>query len=114
MSEELIKKVQQFIDSGIGDKGRLSDILKVLNQHKPLYLSDYRYLQSLSSEVETEPNEKFPDKIRPDDKVKQELDTIAKPPLGDENPMTILKERLANGEISIEEFKTIKKALEEA
>jgi len=49
MSEETIKKVQQLVDAGKGDKERLLGILNALQSSKPLELSDQQYIDSFSS-----------------------------------------------------------------
>jgi len=52
LSEDLIKTVQKLIDSGKGDSKRLHEIFNVLKQGTPLYLSDYKYLESLTKAIE--------------------------------------------------------------
>lgn len=54
MSEETIKKVQELIDAGKGDKERLDNILNSLHNGQPLELSDQQYIESLSSTNESE------------------------------------------------------------
>ncbi|HET6457376.1 MAG TPA: hypothetical protein VFG24_00655 [Nitrosopumilaceae archaeon] len=56
MSEEIIKKVQEFIDAGKGDTERLRNILNSLQHEQPLELSDQQYIESLSL---TEPETKY-------------------------------------------------------
>ena len=120
MSEELTKSIQGLIDSGKGDTKRLHEILHTLKQGSPLYLSDFRYLESLKSNQTQEPKDKT------------DLMTSSTPPSLDDvelfsmnknyfkelkedgDAMIILRTRLANSEISIEEFRAIKKALKDA
>jgi hypothetical protein len=112
LSEDLIKTIQNLIDSKKGDKKRLDDILNTIKQGTPLYLSDYKYLENLNSENEIQ-NENVPDVPQ----VTPLVDTDAfssEDNLKDNDAMTILKTRLANGEISVEEFRTIKKALQDS
>jgi hypothetical protein len=45
LSYNLIKFVQEEIDSGIGEIGRLEFILNSLKEDKPLYLCDQKYLE---------------------------------------------------------------------
>jgi len=49
MSEEIIKKVQGYIDTGKGDIERLRNILNSLQNEQPLVSSDQQYIESLSS-----------------------------------------------------------------
>lgn len=112
----MIKTVQNLIDSKKGDKKRLDDILNTIKQGTPLYLSDYRYLESLDSKNDTVQNEDTastpqvtPSKTGDEELSTENLDEL-KP---EDDAMTILRSRLANGEISIEEFRTIKKILQD-
>lgn len=118
MSEDLIKTVQKLIDLGKGDSKRLHEIFNILKQGTPLYLSDYKYLQSLTSEIEKqkqeiENNEK---QDRSKSKKQKKSETNKKTEKfqpKEDSTLKILKNRLATGEISIEEFKTLKKVLKE-
>jgi hypothetical protein len=47
MSSDLIEKIQQLIDSGTGDVGRLQYILEKLQNGRKLYNSDQSYLDNL-------------------------------------------------------------------
>jgi signal peptidase I len=47
MSEELIKAVQDLINSDKGDNGRLEHILETLKKGKSLFSSDQKYLENL-------------------------------------------------------------------
>ena len=49
MYEDLLDKIQHFIDSEIGDTGRLLHIKESLTNGKTLYMSDQRYLNNLIS-----------------------------------------------------------------
>ena len=112
MSEELIKTVQKLIDSGKGDSNRLHEIFNVLEHGMPLYMSDYKYVQYLvktleeqektQSEKETKSKNTKPEKKK-SEKIQPKTSTALK----------ILKNRLAAGEISIEEFQKLKKVLNE-
>jgi len=113
MSEDLIKIVQKLIDSGKGDSTRLHEIFNVLKRGTPLYLSDYKYVENL---IKT---------LKEQEQIKSEKETKAKntkeknkksekvQSKGD-NAIKILKNRLASGEITIEEFQELKKVLKEA
>lgn len=52
MSSDLLEKIQQLIDSGIGDNGRLEHILSTLQSGKKLYNSDQDYLDRLLDNLE--------------------------------------------------------------
>lgn len=53
MSSDLIEKIQQLIDSGVGDDGgRLQYILETLQNGRKLYNSDQVYLDSLLNNYE--------------------------------------------------------------
>ncbi|MGI0046627.1 MAG: hypothetical protein ACREBB_05505 [Nitrosotalea sp.] len=49
MDEELIEHVLYLIDTRKGDSGRLNYILSMLQDSRPLYISDRKYLESLIS-----------------------------------------------------------------
>lgn len=49
ISEELIEHVLYLIDAKKGDSGRLNYILSMLQDGRPLYISDRKYLESLIS-----------------------------------------------------------------
>lgn len=49
MNEDLIEQVVYLIDAKKGDSGRLSYILSMLQEGRPLYISDRKYLDSLIS-----------------------------------------------------------------
>ncbi len=102
MSEDLIKSVQELIESGIGDSKRLQNILNTLKQEAPLYLSDYKYLQSLMSNLTQEKESK------------KETNSSKSTEISDEDyNILVLKNRLAKGEITIDEFRALKKALKQ-
>ncbi|MDE1726016.1 MAG: hypothetical protein KGH89_01965 [Thaumarchaeota archaeon] len=49
MDDELIEHVVHLIDAKKGDNGRLTYILSMLQEERPLYISDRKYLESLIS-----------------------------------------------------------------
>ncbi|MGI0101191.1 MAG: hypothetical protein ACREA7_01180 [Nitrosotalea sp.] len=49
MDDELIEHVLHLIDAKKGDNGRLTYILSMLQEDRPLYISDRKYLESLIS-----------------------------------------------------------------
>ena len=126
MAEELIRSVQNLLDSDKGDQKRLLDILNTLKQGATLYLSDYKYIESLTSnsvqndEERQETSESKKRKIVKE--IRHEANTMIKnrrktEPLEEftssenEDVLMILRTRLANGEITIDEFRSIKKTI---
>lgn len=98
MSEEILKKVKHFVAAGIGDTKRLRDILDTIKRGEPLVLSDFRYIEELTtSESEQQ------DKTTP---------PIPRAANMDES-LSLLRIRLAEGSITIEEFRELKKAITE-
>ncbi|MGB6786374.1 MAG: hypothetical protein WBE60_10925, partial [Nitrosotalea sp.] len=66
-------------------------------QKNPVYMSDYKYIQSLisgeSQENNTEIKSKVPEEVKAD------------------TPIELLRIRLAEGKITIDEFRDLKKAI---
>lgn len=96
----MIKSVQELIESGIGDSNRLHNILNILKQEAPLYFSDYKYLQSLISN--------FPEKK---ENIKETNSSKTGWSINEDYNILVIKNRLAKGEITIDEFRALKKAL---
>ena len=126
MAEELIRSVQNLLDSDKGDQKRLLDILNTLKQGATLYLSDYKYIESLTSnsdhndeekqETSESKKRKIVKEIRHEAnamiKNKRKTESIEEFALSEnEDVLMILRTRLANGEITIDEFRTIKKTI---
>ena len=126
MAEELIRSVQNLLDSDKGDQKRLLDILNTLKQGATLYLSDYKYIESLTSnsvqndEERQETSESKKRKIVKE--IRHEANTMIKnqrktesleelTSSENEDVLMILRTRLANGEITIDEFRSIKKTI---
>ena len=126
MAEELIRSVQNLLDSDKGDQKRLLDILNTLKQGATLYLSDYKYIESLTSnsvqndEERQETSESKKRKLVKE--IRHEANTMIKnqrktesleelTSSENEDVLMILRTRLANGEITIDEFKSIKKTI---
>ena len=110
MSEDLIKTVQKLIDSGKGDSNRLHEILNVLQRGTPLYMSDYKYVESLIKTLEeeqTKTEKETKSKNKTQNKKSEKIQTK------ESTALKILKNRLASGEISIEEFQELKKVLKD-
>ena len=97
MSEDMIKTIKGLIASGRGNPKRLREIIETAKNGEPIVMSDYRYIQNLlespnSAEVE-----------QPQATPQPKRDTS----------LELLRVRLAEGQISIEEFRVLKKALTE-
>ena len=112
MSDDLIKTVQKLIDSGKGDSNRLHEIFNVLNHGTPLYMSDYKYVESLIKTLEEQEQIKSEKEIK-SKKTKGQNKKSDKVQSKEDNALKILKNRLAAGEITIEEFQELKKVLKE-
>ena len=113
MSEDMLKSIQKLIDSGKGDLKRLNEILNTLKQETVLYLSDYKYLESLFSQKEESQS-----KTGLEGKVKEKKQggkTKQKPnsKITNDTSLSILKTRLASGEITLDEFQSLKKILKD-
>ena len=109
----MIKSVQNLIDSGKGDPKRLTEILHALEQKSPLYMTDYKYLESLTSKNEMQNIPDLKNKIK---EIKQKVQTLKQKPRSEnviDSSLSILKTRLASGEITLDEFNAIKKTLKE-
>jgi putative oligomerization/nucleic acid binding protein len=118
LSEDLIKQVQRLIDSGKGDSTRLHEIFSTIKQGSPLYLSDYKYLESLSADVEkfkqeSEANEKKLEFKSKSQKKSERMKKSEKIQSKEDTALKILKNRLASGEITIAEFNELKKIIKE-
>ncbi len=95
MSEDFLKNVKTLLALGKGDTKRLREILDSMKQNNPVYMSDYKYVQNLNSE---EPEE-----------IRTERSTLSGVKL--EDPLEILRIRLAEGKITIDEFRELKKTI---
>ena len=113
MSEDIIKSIHNLINSGKGDLKRLGEILNTLKQKTPLYFSDYRYLESLfSQKEETQSKTDLKDKLK---EIKQKANPKQKTSSKNSfnESLSILRTRLAAGEITLDEFQAIKKILKD-
>ena len=108
----MIKSIQKLIDSGKGDLKRLTEILNTLKQETTLYLSDYKYLENLFPKKEETPSKTdLKNKVK---KKKQEVNTKKTSSKNVTNDaLSVLKTRLATGEITLDEFQAIKKILKD-
>lgn len=102
MSEELLRTVKNMIASGKGDAKRLREIMNTLKEGTPVVMSDYRYIESLTSQdagSQSQENKDIP---------RQQPHSTKR-----DESIEILRIRLAEGQITIDEFKELKKALTE-
>jgi hypothetical protein len=99
MSEEILRTVKNMLASGKGDTKRLREIMDTMKKGEPVLMSDYKYIESITSQnADSQPQEKV-DIPRPQT-----------PQIRDES-LEILRIRLAEGHITIDEFRELKKAL---
>jgi hypothetical protein len=95
MSEDMIKTVKGLLASGKGNPKRLREIIEIVKTGEPIVMSDYRYIQNLLES----PN--GTDVEQPQVTAQPKRDTS----------LEVLRIRLAEGQISIEEFRVLKSAL---
>jgi hypothetical protein len=97
MSEDILKTIKGLLASGKGDSKRLRGIIEDIKKGEPIVMSDYRYIQSLTESTKSAEGEHPP---------------IVKPSKKNES-LELLRIRLAEGQITIEQFRELKKALTE-
>lgn len=98
MSEDFSKDVKTLLAAGKGDAKRMREILEMIKRNEPVYMSDYKYVQNLISE------ESEKDKTENKD---------ASSDIKLEDPLALLRLRLAEGKITIDEFRELKKTITE-
>lgn len=98
MSEDMIKIVKNLIASGKGDSKRLREIYYTIKQGQPMVMSDYRYIQDLTSDESSDTETKQ----IPTNRTSKRDESIE-----------LLRIRLAEGQITIEEYRELKNALTE-
>ena len=97
MSEDIVKTIKSLLTSGKGDSKRLREIIEVIKKGEPVVMSDYRYIQIL---------------IESSKDVVGDQPAVIKPSKKDKS-LELLRVRLAEGQITVEEFRELKKALTE-
>lgn len=97
MSEEILKTIKSLLTSGKGDSKRLREIIEVIKKGEPIVMSDYRYIQTLTESSKAVEGEQ-PLTIKPDKR---------------DTSLELLRVRLAEGQITVQEFRELKKALTE-
>ncbi|NDB46588.1 MAG: hypothetical protein EB163_04770 [Nitrososphaeria archaeon] len=86
MSEDLINKILELVKSGRGDAGRLNHIVETLRRGSPLYSSDQKYIEALLGDAKSN-SDQTPKAVEPQNTEQSDL-----------------REKLARGEITIEEY----------
>ena len=99
MSEEILRTVKNMLASGKGDTKRLCEILDTIKKGEPILMSDYKYIESLISQ-----------NAEPQTQEKVDIPRSQTPQIRDES-LEILRIRLAEGYITVDEFRELKKAL---
>lgn len=95
MSEDMIKTVKGLLSAGRGNPKRLREIMETVKSGEPIVMSDYRYIQNLLES--------------PNATDVEQAQAIPQPKR--DTSLEVLRVRLAEGKISIEEFRVLKKAL---
>jgi hypothetical protein len=96
MSEDMLKTIKGLLAAGKGNPKRLREIMETVKNDEPIVMSDYRYIHDL---IESSNNTE----------VEQPRVTAPKK----DTSVELLRIRLAEGQISIEEFRVLKQALTE-
>ena len=95
MSEDMIKIIKGLLSASRGNPKRLREIMETVKSGEPIVMSDYRYIQNLLES--------------PDATDVEQTQAIPQPKR--DTSLEVLRVRLAEGQISIEEFRVLKKAL---
>lgn len=97
MSEDMLKTIKGLLAAGKGNPKRLRGIMETVKNDEPIVMSDYRYIHDL---------------IESTNNTEVEQPRIITPPKKDTS-VELLRIRLAEGQISIEEYRVLKQALTE-
>ena len=95
MSEDILKTIKSLLASGKGDSKRLRGIIETIKNGESVVMSDYRYIQTLTEASKGVEGEQSPS-IKPRKK---------------DTSLELLRVRLAEGQITVEQFRELKKAL---
>ena len=93
----MIKTVKGLLSAGRGNQKRLREIIETAKNGEPIVMSDYRYIQNLLES--------------PNSTDVEQVQSIPQPKR--DTSLEVLRVRLAEGQISIEEFRVLKKDLTE-
>ena len=91
----MIKTIKGLLSAGRGNPKRLREIMETVKSGEPIVMSDYRYIQNLLES--------------PNATDVEQIQAIPQPKR--DTSLEVLRVRLAEGQISIEEFRVLKKAL---
>ena len=91
--EDTIKKIEQMIDEGNGDAGRLYHIMETIKNKKELYRSDQKYLEN---KLELEIDVKYEEIEKPKEPSKQIKDLIDRG-IGDPGRLQHIMDMINNG-----------------
>ena len=97
MSEDILKTIKSLLASGRGNSKRLREIIETIKKGEPVVMSDYRYIQTLTEALGAEGEQQSPSTKS------NKKDTS----------LELLRVRLAEGQITVEQFRELKKALTE-
>ena len=98
MSEDILKTIKSLLTSGKGDSKRLREIVETIKKGEPVVMSDYRYIQTLTESSKDTNGEQQTQNIKPSKR---------------DTSLELLRVRLAEGQITVEQFRELKKALTE-
>ena len=98
MSEDILKIIKGLQASGKGDSKRLREIVETIKEGEPVVMSDYRYIQTLTEASKATEGEQQSPSIKPSKR---------------DTSLELLRVRLAEGQITVGEFRELKKALTE-
>ena len=98
MSEEILRTIKDLLASGKGDSKRLRMIIESVKKGEPIVMSDYKYIHTLAEESLKDVEGGGGSPIKPKKK---------------DSSLELLRVRLAEGQITVEEFRKLKQALTE-
>jgi hypothetical protein len=98
MTDEMLKTIKNLLVSGKGDSKRLREIIETIKKGEPVVMSDFRYIQTLTEETLKDVEEGGSPTINPTKR---------------DSSLELLRVRLAEGQITIEEYRKLKQALTE-
>jgi hypothetical protein len=96
MSEDILKTIKSLLATGMGDSKRLREIIETIKKGEPVVMSDYRYIQTLTDVPKGKEGEQQSPNVNPNKR---------------DTSLELLRVRLAEGQITIEQFRELKKAL---
>lgn len=91
---ETISRIQELMDNGKGDAGRLNFILEFIKNNKPLYKSDHQYLEK---KLQAQISAIIPDKEEKQDNTLDQVQQLIKSGIGDVGRLQFIYEVLLSG-----------------